>query len=1328
MRRSLNSEGLEIPREHTQMKRDVSALATILAFALLAFGLTLSCAVARAQSGAGSIQGTVTDPTGAVILGASVQVVNQANGEVVNSKSNNAGFYQAPGLFAGGYTITVTAPNMKTYSRRLDLLVAQNAVVNASLTPGSVSQKVEVSANTVQLTTTDNGTISADLDSKRIDQLPMNIRELSFLTIETTAGLESKGTGNLMVHGLEGESMEFVADGVPLTNRQFGGINQVQGTLPDPDAVAEVRVETTDVGAQYATPGVAIIETKSGTNSIHGSLFETARNNAIGIAKNRNNISGYAAPHLVRNEFGASAGGPIVIPHVYDGHNKSFWFGAYERYSLSNAAAELVAVPTVAERGGDFSGLTNGSGVYQQLYDPNTTHSDTNCNGTGQANPYCRAPFGNGILGSPQNNQIPLSRLSPTSKILYDITPLPGNANNPNVTGSNLSTVNPTYTVIPNYSLRLDHYFNENNRAYVRFTGIQITSISLRNNPSSPASLAVDGLPADANGIASSPTDTFAGAVGFTHVFSPSFFSETILSQQWFTQHNLAGGTPLADFEKQLGLPNNFGEPGFPEIGDAQILNGNGGFDGTQYQYGLSQIIQTLDENMTKNLGRHQLQFGGRYRHERFGDLPDEIADSVNFNGQGTQIYNPSTGTAYSGLANTGSDDSDFFLGNASSYNVTGAPPYEHAHDYEFDAYFQDNFRVRSNLTLNLGLRWEDHPAFWVKNGIFNSFDYKNDAVVLSAPPSTLIAEGYTTQAIITNMENIGAKYETPQQAGLPSTLVEGYPWNFLPRLGFAWQPFGTKVGTVLRGGYGRYIYPVPTRSYLKLPIQNNPLVVGYGQSFTSSNQTPDGLPNAQLRFPQGSGPWSPTSPFLPIMGVNTTNVVNSSTLNAILPGVGLTTVSPDLPPDVATETNLTLEQPLKGNSAIRVSWIYTHGSDLDHYYQPNNAPSAFVWEMMTDTAVNTANGSEATRPYDHTTWGGNTEVQKNGWSNDNALEVNYERRFHAGIAYQIIYDWSKAFRIGGNAFRDSTVDPAANYLGLGGIAPGTSYNTNGITNFIAGGQIAAPALPPPPPAGTPLWEQYHALNRFEDYIVDTAVPKQHVKFNGIIDLPFGRNKRFLGNVNRWENEIVGGWQIAGDGQVISQDFAVANGNWGTTNPIHYYKHGLNITDCQSTCQPAKLWFNGFIAPTTGAMAKISGLPSGYTVGSASSPAYSSPINFTGTNGVITGTNNNVTVTGPKATFANQGFSPGPIGSNPFSHTVLNGPFNYNVDLSAFKVFSITDTVNLRVNVDAFNAFNIQGYNNPNTTTGEILYAPGAIGASSYWTPRQLQLTARVTF
>ncbi len=513
----------------------------------------------------------------------------------------------------------------------------------------------------------------------------------------------------------------------------------------------------------------------------------------------------------------------------------------------------------------------------------------------------------------------------------------------------------------------------------------------------------------------------------------------------------------------------------------------------------------------------------------------------------------------------------------------------------------------------------------------------------------------------------------------------------------------------------------------MKVPVQNIPLVAGYSQNFDQENQSPDGVRNAQLRLPQGNGPWSSTGSFLPIMGVNSSDNVNTATTNAILPGISVETLSRDFPPDFATEANVTIEQPFKGNSALRVSWIYTNGTHLDHYYNPNNGPSAFVWEMMTDTVVPSANGSEATRPYDNKTWGNNAIIEKDGWSNDNALEVSYERRFNHGLAYQVTYDWSKAFRIGGNAFRDSGVSPYANYLGALPTAPGTNYSDTGITNFIAGGQAVFPKYPPPPPSRLPIWKEYHDLIRFQDYTVDTTVPKQHIRFNGIVDLPFGQNKRFLGNVNRWENEIVGGWQVAGVGEVISQDFGVGSGNWGVTHPIHYFKHGLKIADCRSTCQPAKLWFNGYIDPTAGAVGKISGLPAGYSVNSPTSPAYSSPMNFTGTHGVITSTNNNVTVTGPYGTIANQGYSPGP-GTNPFSHTILNGPYNYNIDLSAFKVFAITEGISLRFNVDAFNAFNIQGYNNPNGTTGEVLYASGGIGAESYWTPRQIQLTARLTF
>ena len=1312
----------------TRMKKLASKMTRTLhawnvkALALLVFvGLALCSTGALAQSGAGSIQGTVTDSTGAVIPGANIHVVNQGTNIATDTKSSSVGFYQVPALFAGNYTITVTAPNMKSYRTSLEVLVDQHAVINPALTPGDVTQQIEVAADAVQLTTTENGTIASTLENTRINQLPMNGRILISLAGETTPGLESGGT---RANGLMGEALEYVADGVPISNRQFGGMNLSQTQAPDPDSVQEVRIETTNTGAQYSEPATAIVTTKSGTNSLHGALFETARNNAIGIARNRNNLPTFAAPHLVRNEFGASAGGPVILPYVYHGKDKTFWFYAYERYSYASPTAETAAVPTTAMRGGDFSGYTNTSGVFQQLYDPTTTTYSANCNNSGVANTYCRTPF--------TNNQLPMSRLSPTEKIMFDITPTPNNTNNPiigslngfNLNGGNAAVVNPTFIVVPTQTFRIDHEFNETNRAYLRYTSNILSSIALRNytnqNMPNPATIAADGLPADATGIANNPSASFAEAIGFTHVFSPTFFSETIVSQQALGQHNYAGGTPKADLENVLKTPNNFGEPGFPAYGSGQLLGGYGGYGGTQFIYGLSQIVDNLDENLTKTVGKHQLMFGGRYRHERFGQLPDESSDNINFNGQDTGLLNPGSGTSYSQTANTGGDDADAFLGAASSYSVTQEPPYEHFHDMEFDAYLQDNFHWTRNLTLNLGLRWEDHPSVWVKGGVYNSFDLKNDAMVLASSPAQLIASGYTTQAIITGMQNIGAKYETAQQAGWPSTLMRNYPLTLSPRVGLAYQPFNGKYGTVIRGAYGRYIYPMPTRSFVKNPMGNNPLVASYSQSFTSSNQTFDGITNELLRVPQnGTSTWTSSSAFTPVMGANTGNgIVNSTSTTSLLPGVGLWSNSMSMPPDYVTQVNFTVEQPLKGNSALRVTWLWSHGTNLDHYFYVNNGPSSFVWEMMTDTAVNSANGSIATRPYDTTTWGGNTWDDKNGWSNDNALQVNYQRLFHHGFAYQVAYVWSKPFRMGGNYFRDGTEDPAANYLGVLGVASGTTYNTTGL-NTAGGGTVMAPALPPPVPS----------LFKFEEYKVDTAIPLQHITFNGVVDLPFGRGKHFLGNANRWEDEAVGGWQIAGAGQIVSQDFQPGSGNWGATNPVKYYKNSVTVTDCQGACQKEKLWFNGYIAPTPSAMGKITGLPSGYTSGTAASPAYESPINFTpGTcGGAICGTNNNVNVAGATS-FGAQGYSPGPLGSNLYSQTVLKGPYNWNADLSVFKVFPIYNQMALRFNLDAFNAFNIQGTPNPNGTTGEISIAPGAVGASSYWTPRQIQMTLRLQF
>ncbi len=778
----------------------------------VAIGLILSGSGLLAQSGAGSIQGTVTDSTGAVIPGATISVVNQATNSNTDTKSNNVGFYQVPALFTGNYTISVTAAGMATYKTTLQLQVAQNAVINPVMTAGSVTTQVEVAADVAQLTTTDNGTIASTLEAARINQLPMNGRTLITLVGNTTPGLEGNGQ---RANGLMGEALEYVADGVPLSNRQFGGMNLAQTQAPDPDSVQEVRAETTNTSAQYSEPGTVIITTKSGTNSLHGSAFETARNNAIGIAKNRNNLATFEAPHLVRNEFGASAGGPIILPHLYHGKDKSFWFFSYERYSLANPSNEIVDVPNDKERNGDFSWYTNNAGVPQTVYDPATTTNSANCNGSGAANAYCRTPF--------PNNQIPMNRLSPTMKIIYDITPhatdqtlnpmLAQNAGSSAASGSiiggNLTAVNPTFIVVPTITFRLDHEFNEDNRAYLRYTSNNLTNISLRNytntNLNNPTTLAGDGLPAQATGVAINPSSQFAAAVGYTHVFSPSFFNELIVSQQWMAQHNFAGGTPTVPLEKVLKTPNNFGEPGFPAFGSGQLLNQLWGYGGTQFIYGISQIVVNLDDNITLTRGKHQFQFGGRYRHEHFGWLPDESADNISFNGLGTALSSGGTTTPTS---NTGGDDPDAFLGNVSSYSVTQEPPYSKFHDMEIDGYFQDNWHFARNLTVNLGVRWEDHPAVYTADGVYNSFDLKNDAEVLQSDPATLIQKKYTTQAIIQNMMNNGAKYETAQQAGWPSTLMRNYPFNFSPRVGIAWQPFGGKHGTVIRGAYGRYIYP----------------------------------------------------------------------------------------------------------------------------------------------------------------------------------------------------------------------------------------------------------------------------------------------------------------------------------------------------------------------------------------------------------------------------------------------------------------------------------------------------------------------------------------
>lgn len=1236
-----------------------------------------------AQSGAGAIQGTVTDTTGAVIPKASIVVVNQATAQSYSTATNEAGFYSVPGLFAGNYAVTFSARGMKQCETRIALQVAQSAVISPVLSPGAVTEKVVVNAETIQMVTYDNGTVSTELDNTRIDQLPMNGRNLLTLTGETTPGLEAGGTRS---NGLLNDGTEYVQDGAPLINLNAGGPAQ----QADPDSVQEVKVETSSSNAMYAEPSTAVITTKSGTNEVHGSAFETARNNAVGIARSRSNPSNFTAPKYIRNEFGASLGGPIRIPGLYNGKDKSFFFFAYERYSLRSGSYLLGTVPTLAMRQGDFSGAVNSNGQLQTIYDPNTTNPST----------YQRQPF--------SNNQIPLGRISPFTQTLYAITPAPTNSQNPLVQ-PNLNFIAASNQTAPQINLRLDHRFNYKNSAYLRYSSYSSNTISAPSSTMGPAAtIAGAGLPAGVSDLGLTTATQYSFALGFTHTFSPTFVSQTVLGNTWQTVWNglNPNGTGTVDWESKLGLPNNFGELGFPNIpaqgSTVGVPTGTNGsplyaLTGTQSRWGGPEIISNIDEDLTKTLGKHEFYFGGRYRHNRLGVLPDRTPDGINFNGMGTGEYNPASGTGYTALPNTGMPDGDLFLGNASYYNVRLNVPYEHWRGQEFDAYVQDDWHFNERLTFNLGLRWEAHPVSTVQDNVFNGFDLKNHATVLGAPIQTFINKGYTTQAIITNLQNLGVVFETPSQAGLPPHMVYGSNAIFDPRLGVAYSPFGSGRGTVVRAGFGRYAYPIPLRNFYASGKTNAPFAASYFQDYTSGAQSPDGGNNYILRSPQTV-----------IAGQNSANVVNSSSINAILPGINELVLNPHYPPNLVWEFNTTVEQPLKPESVLRVSYVYDKGTNLDQLNELNYPMSNYVWEVKTGTTPpGGLYSGVALNPYDNKVYGGVLNAglvfsDRNGWSQYNALQANYQRQYMHGYGYQLIYVYARAMRVGGNTFRDSIIYPYGDY------APG-----------------AAPS------------STYDGLNRFQNYKIDSAIPEHHISFNGVVDLSIGRGKRLLTNANRFVDELVGGYQVAFDGSILSQYFQPSSSNWGGYNPmntgskgnIHVYKKKYKITDCSSgKCLPGYLWYNGFISPllTSNPCGPnlITGLPTNYQ-------PYQTPINMDpGTISCVNGKpkasnpnylTNNVQVPLNNGSTATVGYSPGP-GLNPFAKTYLHGPFNWSSDISIFKVFPITERVNLRVNIDAFNAFNVQGYTNPNSGSGIQYFT------SSYNTPRQVQLTGRLTF
>ncbi|MBI1766486.1 MAG: TonB-dependent receptor [Acidobacteria bacterium] len=1253
------------------------------------------CATAsysQSAAGGGAIQGNVKDATGGVIPGAHVIITNTATGVVTNTVSNSEGYFTTPSITIGKYKIRVEASGMKAWQGELLVETGRTAELSAVLTVGQVSETVIIEGNITPLVNVTDSAEGATLDSKRIEELPVNGRNINTLLEDVTPGVEAINdvNGGVRIAGLMVYSTNFTQDGASTNNREFGGSGIVAGL----EAIAEVKVETSTSSARYSTPTSVIITTKGGSNKVHGSLFETHRNNAFGVARARQDVlvgADYKIPKLIRNEFGGSIGGPVILPTFglngkgwYNGKNRTFFFVSREGNRLRQGITREFVVPTAAMRNGNFSQLYDSLGRLQVLYDPQTTRIERINN----RDIAVRDPF--------PNNQIPLNRLSPLAKRMFALTPLPNDITNPLV-ANNLKMPVAT-NAFPNRnddptSVRIDHRFTEKDNFFIKASGGRIYSNFLGTATNNGAPTANQ----EAN-VTYLPMAGIQGAMSWTHTFSPAFFVETLFSRNWQSTRTIAGPVDnQKDYAKELGLPNPFGEIGFPILANMGFTTAPA--NNYTYQEGdnrraLYSIISHLEQNYTWVKKRHNIQFGGSFHNERQHLLPDQgaISGAANFNSLATALHSSTSGSATTpaAVAQTGYDTANFFLGHASTYTVGIKRGFMQVYEKKFAFYAQDSYRVTKRLTFTPGLRWDMNPAFHERNGQLSGFDVKNHALLLPEPIDYYYKLGATTPKLVSLYQGVGVKFESAAEAGRSKNLFKNNLIDLSPRASFAYRLFDGNRQMVFRGGYGIYTSALPMRTLLAqfsglLPFRAN---LQYA-------------PNNSAFAPGQTNSLLITKPTV-IAGLNSANVVELDSTGTLGRGQSVVGMDENQPSLRIHEWNLAIEKQLSKSTVFRITYTGKHGVNADQLFEINPQPSDFVYYSLTNQPKPTGTfANVALRIYDQNAYTSVRILQKSGFINSSTWTAQIERRFNKGLGFQAYYTLTNALREAGNSFRDDVA---------------TTYSP-------------AVYLPNTVPTDT------DKLNRALFYDRDLAIPKHRVRWNWNYDLPFGNGQKFIGNANRFMQGLLGGWKVSGTGTILNTWFARPTNNWGEFGAFEKYGTKYKIEDCRATptgatskaqerCTPGYLYFNGYISPvvinrvnTAGVRTGVFGIPDNYKPAQKPINAYPNldPNNTADTNNVAI-----TLATGTRQIIAYD------TGYHPWRNQYERGPFNWVMDASMLKEFRFKERLKLRVNLDVFNIFNIQGLNVPNAEG--IASLASSYGAVNGFKPRQMQGTLRLTW
>lgn len=910
--------------------------------------LTFFALAAAAQTGTGVVKGTITDPAGALVPNVRITLLNTATGLNRASQTSGEGIYYVPSLPPGAYQLSAEAAGFKRWTGTLALQVGETAVVNVRLEVGSVDTIVEVSGAAPVIAT--EGSAIADVkDALRIRQLPLNGRQITNL-FNLTPGVE--GGGNPRVNGLKVGSVEMTLDGVSLVDRFGGGVNRVQ---PGLDTIEEFRIETTGSGAQYSRPATVEMVTKSGTNQFHGSAFETHRNNYGGL-RARQRQDGNTPAKLIRNEFGVSAGGPVWLPKLYNGRNRTFWFLAYEGSRERQLSFIRDTVATADQWRGDFSRIIDTAGRQTTIFDPLTTGAD----GT-------RQPF--------SGNVIPRSRLHPFFAVMESVSHLPTNSINP-YQGSNMDEYYPNRLDTGSTTVKGDHRFSDQDSLSARFTRTRRVNEQTGGRFGSPRA----GL---SNGFGTGRGDVPIHSVSIreTHLFSPTLFNDLLLLSHR-TANNAGTLADFTDWPKELGLPNPFGASGWPTLGAGIFAwDSDNKKDERLTAHG-------LENNTTWITGKHTVKFGGKLRFE-YNNIRElqQSQGSHSFGNAWTANYDPVADTA---RPFTGDGFASMALGLPTNLSNQYNRGYFYFEQQEMGLYVQDSWKVSKRLTLDLGVRWDKWSVYKEKYNRLVNVDLGNFTrgfEVVTPGNNKLESLQGIPPSVLASWRARGLGWKTANEAGLPSGLLPADNNNFGPRLGVA---FRVTDKFVLRGGYGEYFWTMPLAQILQTSRTNPPL---------------------NLRFTNPLGALDGTSTF----GVRTAPRPDFFVGQAIVPTQGVVSLPVNaqaiMPWDHrdwrdgrSRSFNFTLERELMRNTALRLSYIGTQGRDLEQRFSVNAQEAEFNY--VARTGQNPPGNRDLLRPNKDWLF---RAANHTGYSNNHSLQAEVERRYSNGLAFQWFYVFTRS-------------------------------------------------------------------------------------------------------------------------------------------------------------------------------------------------------------------------------------------------------------------------------------------------------------------------------